>query len=68
MYRCCPQCECFANNGTSRTCLMRQPLPAAYHLNVEAGVNADPRPGVGIARATAGGLMIAGLATGAATA
>jgi hypothetical protein len=47
---------------------MRQPLPAAYHLNVEAGVNADPRPGVGIARATAGGLMIAGLATGAATA
>jgi hypothetical protein len=48
---------------------MRQPLPAAYHLNVEAGVNADPRAGVvGTARATAGGLMIAGLATGAATA
>jgi hypothetical protein len=50
---------------------MRQPLPAAYHLNVEAGVNADPRAGVvgtARARATAGGLMIAGLATGAATA
>ena len=48
---------------------MRRPLPAAYHLNVEAGVNADARAGViAAARATAGGLMLAGLATGAATA
>jgi hypothetical protein len=50
---------------------MRGPLPAAYHLNVEAGVNADARAGViSITRAsvTAGGLMIVGLATGAATA
>jgi hypothetical protein len=39
---------------------MRRPVPAAYHLNVEAGVNADPRAGVIViattrARATAGG-------------
>jgi hypothetical protein len=50
---------------------MRRPLPAAYHLKVEAGVNADVRAGVIVAaraRATAGGLMLAGLATGAATA
>jgi hypothetical protein len=36
---------------------MRRPVPAAYHLNVEAGVNADPRAGViatARARATPG--------------
>jgi hypothetical protein len=50
---------------------MRNPVPAAYHLRVEVGVNAGARADVIVTirtRATVGGLTAGRLATGAATA